>query len=216
MQGIYDRSRFKRRNNIYCPLGTVRYASSIGGTLQTGERIITSKIFADTLALYPEDWDLHPVDTSYAYRGGTSISGFTTDFGGYPITTPFIGLYSKLGVVSIDSCVFTYGQWSSCNSSYQTRSYISSPSGCIGLPPLDSIKRSCTTGIALIYFYYSLDRKNIFINCNKSGVMVVTSVLGNIVRRYNYAAGGQWINVRQLPSGTYFASTYGQSITFFK
>ena len=216
VQGVYDRTRFKRKNNIYCPLGTVRFASTVGGTLQTGERLITSKIFADTLALYPENWDLHPVDTSYAYRGGTPISGFNVDFEGYPITTPFIGLYTKLNVVNIDSCTFTYGQWSTCNGSYQTRSYVSSPAGCIGHPPLDSIQRACSNGIIITYFYYSPDRKSIFINCNRSGTMVVTNILGSIVRRYNYIAGGQWINIRQLPAGTYFASTYGQSITFLK
>jgi hypothetical protein len=216
VQGVYDRTRFKRRNNIYCPLGTLRYASSVGGTLQTGERLITSKIFRDTTTSYPSNWDLHPVDTSYAYTGGTPISGFTTDFEGHPITTPFIGLYTKLGTVGIDSCTFTYGQWSTCNNSYQTRPYTSSPAGCVGMPPLDSIQRPCSNGIVITYFYYSQSRKSIFINCNVSGTMVVTNVLGSIVRRYNYVAGGQWINVGQLPVGAYFASTYGQSITFVR
>jgi hypothetical protein len=216
VQGVYDRTRFKRSNNIYCPLGTVRYASSVGGTLQTGEKSITSKIFSDTTAIYPENWDLHPIDTSYAYRGGTPISGFTTDFEGYPITTPFIGLYTKLSTVSIDTCTFTYGQWNSCNGSFQTRQYTASPNGCIGVPPLDSIQRSCTNSIVIKSFYYNSDRKRIRIDCNYPGTMVISNVLGNITRTVSYQANGQWISVNNLPAGVYFASTYGRSITFMR
>ncbi|MEY4331684.1 MAG: hypothetical protein RLZZ196_422 [Bacteroidota bacterium] len=215
-QGVYDRTRFKRRNNIYCPLGIVRYASSVGGTLQTGERIITSKIFRDTLATYPSNWDLHPVDTSYAYNNGTAISGFTTDFEGHPITTPFIGLYSKLNVVTIDTCTFTYGQWSTCNGSFQTRTYTSTPTNCLGTPPLDSIQRVCTSGVVITNFYYNQSNTNIRIDCNQPGTMVISNVLGNIVRTVSYRANGQWISVRNLPAGVYFASTYGRSITFVR
>jgi hypothetical protein len=216
IQAVYDRTRFKRGANIYCPLGGVRFATSVGSPLRSNERIITSKIFKDTTAPYPEDWDLHPMDTSYAYSAGLPTPGFTTDFEGHPIINPFIGLYSKLTVVPIDSCSFTYGQWSSCNGSFQTRPYTSSPSGCLGSPPLDSIQRTCTLPIVIKYFYYNSARRSIRIDCNYSGVINVSSVLGNITRSYVYRANGQWINVADLPAGTYFASTYGRSFTFIR
>ena len=216
VQGVYDRNRYKRANNIYCPIGTIRYATSVGGTVRTNERLITTKIFIDTTAAYPENWDLHPVDTSYAYTGGTPISGFTSDFEGHPITTPFIGLYGKLSVVGIDTCTFTYGQWSVCNGSYQTRTYTSTPTNCLGTPPLDSIQRVCTSGIVITNFYYSQSNTSIRIDCNTAGTMVISNVLGNIVRTVSYRANGQWVSVRNLPAGVYFASTYGRSITFVR
>lgn len=216
VQGVYDRTRLKRSNNIYCPIGSVRYATTLGGSLGTGERLITSKIFTDTTASYPADWDLHPVDTSYANIGGLPTPGFTQDFEGKPIVSPFIGLYSKLTVVPIDTCSFTYGQWSTCNGSFQTRPYTLSPSGCLGTPPIDSIQRNCVSSVVVKYFYYNNTRKSIRIDCNYPGTIVLSNVLGNITRTYTYQANGQWINLNNLPTGTYFASTYGRSITFIR
>jgi len=216
IQGVYNRTRLKRGNNIYCPIGSVRYATTVGGTLGTGERVITTKIFKDTTASYPENWDLHPVDTSYANIGGLPTPGFTLDFDGLPITRPFIGLFNKLSVVSIDTCTFTYGQWGTCNGVYQTRTYRSLPTGCVGTPPLDSIQRTCVSNVVIKYFYYNNSRKSIRIDCNYPGVMVISNVWGNITRRINYQANGQWINLNSLPTGTYFASTYGSGITFIR
>ena len=40
-------------------------------------------------------------------------------------------------------CTFNYSAWSLCSNNVQTRTYTSSPSGCIGTPPADSIIREC-------------------------------------------------------------------------
>ena len=95
------------------------------------------------------------------------------DFEGYPITTPFIGLYTKLGAVPIDSCTFTYGQWSICNGSFQTRPYTSNPAGCVGHPPLDSIQRTCSNIITVTRFYYNSSRTSIRIESNISGTITI-------------------------------------------
>jgi hypothetical protein len=217
VQGVYNRTRFKRGSNIYCPIGSVRYASTLGGTLGTGERVITTKIFNDTTATFPENWDLHVVDTSYAVGHGLPVPNFTVDFEGTPITgTPTIGIFQKLNTVSLDSCIFIYGNWSSCNGVYQTRPYTRTPSGCVGNPPLDSIQRSCTTQIVIKSFYYNNSTRSVRIDCNYAGTMVISNVLGNIVRTVSYRANGQWINLNNLPAGVYFASTYGRSITFVR
>jgi len=262
VQGVYDRTRFKRSNNIYCPIGSVRYASTLGGTLKTGERIITTKIFRDTTANFPENWDLHLVDTSYGIGRGLPTPGFTKDFDGNLIgNTPSIGLYQQTGIqptpcaftygtwdscingiqtrsyttsptgcsgtppadsitrtctTPIVTCTFTYGTWSTCLNGSQSRSYTSAPTGCVGSPNTDSVFRSCTSPIVITKFNYNSTNMRIRITCNVAGVMVVSNVLGNIVRNYNYAANGASINVSSLPSGTYYASTYGQSILFIK
>jgi hypothetical protein len=155
-------------------------------------------------------------DTCYAVNGGSNV-GLTRDFGGNPIyQTPDIGIYEKYNSVSLDSCIFIYGNWSSCNGSFQTRTYTRTPSGCVGNPPVDSIQRSCTSQIVINSFFYSNDRKSIRINCNYAGTMVISNVLGNIVRTVSYRANGQWINLTNLPAGVYFAGTYGRSITFVR
>ena len=43
-------------------------------------------------------------------------------------------------------CTFVYSDWTSCSNSIQTRTYTSSPSGCTGTPPADSLQRSCVMG----------------------------------------------------------------------
>jgi hypothetical protein len=216
IQGLYDRNRFKRNSNIYTPLGGARFQTTVGSPLKTNELIITSKLFRDTTALFPEDWDLHPMDTSYAYRSGVPTPNFTLDFEGKPITTPFIGLYSKLSVVSIDSCRFTYSQWSTCLNGTQRRTYSLYPMGCIGTPPLDSIQRVCTVVSPVRNFYYSPNRISIRIESSTSGVITITNTLGQIMRNISYSAGGSWKNVSFLSPGTYIARTYDKSFLFMK
>jgi len=46
-------------------------------------------------------------------------------------------------------CSFNYSAWSLCANNVQTRTYTSSPSGCIGTPPADSISRKCTMLITI-------------------------------------------------------------------
>jgi hypothetical protein len=216
IQGIYDRTRFKRNNNIYAPIGGCRYPSALAGTLNLNERIITSKIFTDTTATYPENWNLHPIDTSYAYRSGTPILGFTYDFEGHPITTPFIGLYTKLSTVSIDTCRFAYGQWSSCNGVYQTRPYTKTTNGCVGTPPLDSIQRTCSNTIIVSSLYYNNLNKSIFVKSNIGGVLSIYNMLGSLVITSNYTSSGKWVNVSRLPTGVYAARTYRMSVIFIR
>jgi hypothetical protein len=115
----------------------------LGGTLRSGERIITTKIFRDTTALFPENWDLHLVDTSYGVGRGLPTPGFTKDFEGNLIgNTPSIGLYQQTGIPPTP-CTFTYGNWDTCLNGLQIRSYTASPIGCSGTPPLDSVQKTC-------------------------------------------------------------------------
>jgi hypothetical protein len=115
IQGLYDRNRFKRSANIYYYLGGARYASALGGTINyrgTKERIMSSGLlFKDTLnSIYPENWDLHLNDTSYARNNGVAISGFNKDFDGNSIVgiTPFIGLYKpSTSITSLTATVTT-------------------------------------------------------------------------------------------------------------
>ncbi len=37
-------------------------------------------------------------------------------------------------------CSFNYSAWAPCSNNVQTRTYTSSPSGCTGTPPADSIQ----------------------------------------------------------------------------
>ena len=207
----------KRRNNIYHILGTDFYPTKLGPngvTLGAGERIINTAIFKDTINNNPENWDMRLLDTSYAVANGVS-TGLLKDFAGNIITgNTSIGLYQQTPTTI--PCTFTYGSWSVCNtSSQQTRSYTSSPSGCLGSPPTDSIRRTCTSPIIISSFYYSSTNRRIYIKCNVAGTMVITNELGSISQVTNYNANGFFINVNSLQSGiVYIAATYGRSITF--
>jgi hypothetical protein len=220
-----ERPKAFYRNNIYHLVSGYQGAvgsftpTSLGPntSLATGERIINSKFIVDSSSVYPQNWDMRIIsDTCYAVNNGSNV-GLTRDFAGNPIyQTTDIGIYEKYNTVSLDSCIFTYGQWSSCNGSFQTRQYTKSPINCLGNPPLDSIQRSCTNSIVITSFYYNSSRNSIFINSNLPGRMIITNIMGSIVRRVNYQAGGQWINMTKYPSGVYFAETYGTSISFIR
>lgn len=158
VQGIYDRTRFKRSGNIYYYRGGARYATSLGGTINNAgskERAMTTgMLFKDTTAALPDNWDLHLNDTSYARTNGVSIgSAFTTDFDGNSIVgvTPFIGMYQPSSA-PVSCTSYTYGTWTTCLGGTQTRAYIANPLGCsIGTPPTDSISRTCVVTCSFIY-----------------------------------------------------------------
>ena len=239
----YSKQRYFHNNNIYYIKGGFGTVTSLGGTLGSGEYSTTSKLFVDTSASLPINWDFHLAAGSLGISAGLPISGFTKDFDGNNLTNPpSIGLYnygalpsaptvatssplsisttsailggnvSSEGTSSVyrrgfmysltaipdtfsgtkiidpgtgagsynanvtglsantsyhvrafalsavgvaygadvifntlpQSCTFTYGSWSTCNGTTQTRSYVSSPSGCAGTPPIDSVQRACT------------------------------------------------------------------------
>lgn len=214
-QIVYDRAKYKRRNNVYYIKGKLINNTTLGGILGSGERIVNTSIFKDTTAARPEDWDLHLLDTSYAVSNGLA-TGITKDFDGNIISgNTSIGLYQQTSVTP--PCLFTYGSWTTCSIvGIQNRDYTSSPINCVGVPPLDSIQRTCTSPVIISSFYYSSSNKRIYIKCNVAGVMTVTNISGSITRTYNYTPNGYFINVSSLPVGTYFAATYGRSITFVR
>jgi len=49
------------------------------------------------------------------------------------------------------ACTFTYGNWTTCNGTTQTRTYTTSPAGCTGTPPADSITRACSLPCTFTY-----------------------------------------------------------------
>ena len=52
--------------------------------------------------------------------------------------------YTANRFVAPTPCTFTYGTWTTCSNGTQTRTYTTSPAGCTGTPPADSITRSCS------------------------------------------------------------------------
>ena len=51
------------------------------------------------------------------------------------------------------SCNFTYSNWSNCVNGMQVRTYTSDPTGCLGVPPADSLQRTCTTPVNCNFNY---------------------------------------------------------------
>lgn len=106
-----------------------------------------------------------------------------------------------------------YGTWTRCNNGTEVRDYKVLIKPCIGLPPADSIQRTCTNKVIIDLQYQG---GYVYIESTESGQLVITNVLGNIVKRYKYEAGSNWINVSTLPSGTYYAVSQGRHLLFIK
>jgi hypothetical protein len=130
--------------------------------------------------------------------------------------TPPADSLTRICTIPTVPCTFTYGPWSTCTNGSQTRSYTFNPTGCVGAPNPDSLFRTCTSSIIITRFDYTSSNRRINITCNVAGVMRVSNASGSIVRNYNYVANGATINASEFPRGTYFATTYGQSITFIR
>ena len=198
-------------NNIYKLSG----GSVANFTFGASEISTSGIIWTNTSNANALNWDYTLTSTSPAINSGVNV-GLSRDFAGNPIyQTPDIGIYEKYNTVSIDTCTFTYGQWNACNGSYQTRRYILSPRGCVGVPPIDSIQRTCTNSL-ISSFYYNSNKNQIYIKSTIPGNMVITNILGSVVRNISYISNGTTINVNWLPRGIYYASSYGKSITFYK
>jgi len=83
------------RNNIYHIKGSYQLATNLGddAVLDIGEKIINGRLFVDTSNAFPQNWDLHIVDTSSAILGGVNV-GILKDYGGNTVSgNPTIGVY---------------------------------------------------------------------------------------------------------------------------
>ena len=96
-------NRFKHSNNIYYVKGGFTYTGAttytnltrMGGTLGSGEYSTITRLFTDTTATLPENWNLLPPSSALSVNAGIAITGFTKDFAGNTLTNPpSIGLYN--------------------------------------------------------------------------------------------------------------------------
>jgi len=142
--------------NAYTPTSL---GSSSATTLATGEVIRNGDIILDSSSIYPQNWDMHVFDSSYAATGGTNV-GLTRDFDGNTVSgTPSIGIYQTGGSSACTS--YVYRPWSNCNSGIQTRTYTALPSNCTPTPPTDSIVRTCTTACTFTYGAWGICSNNL-------------------------------------------------------
>lgn len=111
------------------------------------------------------------------------------------------------------TCTFVYDGWGTCNSGVQTRTYLTSPAGCSGVPPIDSVTRSCTTPV-VSSLTFSASLYAILITCNVPGQLSILNSSGQIVLTLPYGSGSSTISVASLTPGTYTATTYGRSLGF--
>ena len=111
------------------------------------------------------------------------------------------------------SCIFTYGEWGTCNGGVETRPYLTSPSGCAGVPPRDSTSKPCTVPI-VSSLVFSPTNINLVLSVNVPGVLSISNSLGQIVLTSNYRSGLNFFDVSTLPPGTYTATTFGTSVGF--
>jgi hypothetical protein len=111
------------------------------------------------------------------------------------------------------SCTFVYGAWGTCNSGVETRTFLTSPSGCAGVPDRDSISRPCTAPV-VSSLVFSPTNINLVLSVNVPGTLSIINSLGQIVLTSNYPSGLNFFDVSTLTPGNYTATTYGTSVGF--
>jgi hypothetical protein len=132
-----------------------------------------------------------PADTMGIHKNGEIAFSYTI---GDCITTP---------------CTFTYSNWSDCDSSgVQTRSYLASPAGCVGSPPIDSISRSCQFVTNTFVTVYPNPTKNTINLKFNTAVTNLQTELVNSVGQLLYKGNSLSIDVANFSSGVYFLKIY--------
>lgn len=97
-------------------------------------------------------------------------------------------------------CTFTYGTWTTCSNGTQTRTYTTSPAGCTGTPPTDSITRTCTvvppTGLPNAVTITATDVVGVCDTIKKFSVPVQSGVFyaWSVTGTGNYIINGQGTN----------------------
>lgn len=116
------------------------------------------------------------VNLTQAQWTNTSPSGapfiVTTSGGGSNTTGPNFIYYPPVNL-----CTFLYSAWTTCVGARQTRTYTSSPAGCSGTPPVDSLARNCTVISPLVLSVASNTKTSCL---NKSTGSVVLSATGGV------------------------------------
>jgi len=206
-------TKYDHQNNVYKLSG----GSTVGYTLGASEVNTTSQVFTDVSAPDPKNWNFTLPQTSVAVNKGQDL-GFTHDIINTPITgNPDAGAYESVNIVlTIDSCIFTYGTWQPCISGKETRSYYKNNHACLGDPPIDSIIRNCQITPFVQTIVYDPKTKQLYVNCTTDGIMVIYNTAGQDIYQYNYSANGSYTNINPLPRGVYVAATYNKSYKFYK
>jgi hypothetical protein len=128
-----------------------------------------------------------PADTFGVHKNGEVAFSYTI---GECITNP---------------CVFNYGSWSNCDSSgYQTRTYSSTPNGCLGTPPEDSIRRSCSISVNdFVQIFPNPANNTINLRFNTNINNLQTELI-NSSGQMVYKGFVNSIDVRKFSTGVYF------------
>ncbi len=220
-QIIYDKTRnkFKHRNNIYYIKGGFLNPTSLGGILGTGELSTTNRIFLDTSAALPENWDLHLFSGSPAIGAGTSV-GLYKDFDGTSFTgNPDIGLYSVNSPSIVSPTLNATATQGAINCYGNTTTVTISATG--GTQPYNGI--GTFTVSAGTYNYIVTDatgtRDTVFVTISQPTAISPTITAGRIIVYGGTttitvtATGGTGIYTYKLNSGSYQTSNIFSNVT---
>jgi hypothetical protein len=147
---VFAGTQLTHTNNMY-QLGS---GSVINYTLEPSEILTQSQIWTNTSSSNPLSWNYSLIAGSQAINSGINV-GIARDFNNVIVSNPpDMGILEFGGVVPVQ-CSFTFGAWSACVGNAQTRSYTTSPSGCVGTPPADSTVRPCNVVCSFQYSSWS-------------------------------------------------------------
>jgi hypothetical protein len=152
----WNSGQLTHTNNLY----KLSNGSVTNLTLDPTEIETTSAvIWTNTTNPNPLNWNYNLTSTSPARGSGVNV-GLTRDFAGNTVSgVPDMGILKYIAVVP--ACTFAYSAWGPCINNSQTRSYTSSPNGCTGVPPADSILRTCVSPCIFTYGSWSVCTNNL-------------------------------------------------------
>ena len=110
-----------------------------------------------------------------------------------------------IGDCIITPCEFIYGNWSACDSSgFQTRTYTASPSGCLGTPPTDSLRRACQFSTNDFVTVFPNPAKNTINLRFANNITNLQTELVNSIGQTLYKGNTNTIDISKFSTGIYF------------
>ena len=126
---------------------TILAATNCGTNYQVvyrkgGAELATAPSLVSSFTPTASQWRTETVSLS-GLASGSSVQFVFVSRSAYGNYIYLDNINLSTGGVQPPACSFTYSPWTACSSSVQTRTFTASPAGCVGVPPADSLSRTC-------------------------------------------------------------------------
>jgi len=126
---------------------TILAAANCGTNYQVvyrkgGTALATASARTSSFTPTSSEWRTETINLS-AFSGASSVQFVFVSRSAYGNYIYMDNINMVTSGVQPIACSFTYSPWTTCNGT-QTRTFSASPAGCVGVPPADSLTRTCS------------------------------------------------------------------------